>query len=148
MSKKDVYRGFVYRESDSVMPFESAEEAWFWFIAAQQAKCDGARFMSGAGDVPRPCEPVDILNILDRLYRTRRLLRDHLLVLRHYGRRNMPPDSRRSKEAHAARLWEEAMDRLETPFIKKGIIREANWTERNVMHRQASLFDPERQAAE
>ena len=57
MSKKDVYRGFVYRESDSVMPFESAEEAWFWFIAAQQAKCDGARFMSGAGDVPRPCEP-------------------------------------------------------------------------------------------
>ncbi|MDH5723025.1 MAG: hypothetical protein OEY94_06860 [Alphaproteobacteria bacterium] len=148
MSKRDVYRGFIFRESDYSVPFESTEEAWFWFIMAQQAKCDGARFMSGAGNVPRPCEPVDILNILNRLYRKRRLLRDHLLVMRHYGRRNMPPDSRRVKEAHAARLWDEAMDRLETPFVQKGIVRETNWMKRNTMHSQSSLFDYEGQVAE
>lgn len=103
-------------------PFENAEEAWFWFITAQQARNDGARFVSGQGNVIRPCEPVDILKILDRLYRQRRLLKDHLLVLRHYGRRNMAPDSRRVKEKRAAVLWEQAFERLEPVFIRKGII--------------------------
>lgn len=74
-------------------PFDSAEEVWFWFIMAQQARNEGARFSAGAGMIPRPCEPLDILKILDSLYRQRRLQRDHLLVLRHYGRRNMPPRS-------------------------------------------------------
>ncbi|MBI1301329.1 MAG: hypothetical protein GC137_06680 [Alphaproteobacteria bacterium] len=104
------------------VPFESVEEAWFWFIAAQQARNDGARFVAGHGDVVRPCEPVDILNILDRLYRQRRLLRDHLLVLRHYGRRNLAPDSRRVKEKRAAILWKQAIERLEPVFIRKGIV--------------------------
>ena len=148
MAKHDVYRGMVVRESEHVVPFETAEEAWFWFIVAQQARCDGARFVSGVGDIVRPCEPVDILKILDGLYRKRRLLRDHLLVLRYYGRRNMPPDSRRVKEKRAAYLWEEAMDRLETPFTQKGIIREKSWVEKNTMHQPASIFDYERQAVE
>lgn len=110
-------------------PFDSVEEAWFWFIAAQGARNDGARFIAGAGLVPRPCEPIDILKTLDRLYRQRRLLRDHLLVLRHYGRRNMPPDSRRIKEARAHHLWVEALERLEAPLQKKGIVRIAHWSE-------------------
>lgn len=105
------------------VPFESAEEAWFWFIQAQAARNEGARFASGLGKVLRPCEPVDILNILDRLYRQRRLLRDHLLVLRHYGRRLMPPDSKRVKEARASDIWREALERLEPPLTRKGIVR-------------------------
>lgn len=103
-------------------PFESAEEAWFWFVAAQAAKNDGARFVSGAGLCPRPCEPVDILKVLDRLYRQRRLLRDHLLVLRHYGRRHMAPDAARVKEIRAYYLWREALDRIEDILISKGIV--------------------------
>jgi len=108
-------------------PFDNVEEAWFWFIAAQQARNDGARFVAGSGAIQRPCEPVDILKILDSLYRSRRLLRDHLLVLRHYGKRNMPPDSRRAKEARAHYIWEEAIERMKPIMERKGIIRKQDW---------------------
>lgn len=104
------------------VPFAGAEEAWFWFIQAQAARNDGARFSMGLGAVPRPCEPADILKILDRLRRNRRLLMDHLLVLRHYGLRLMPPDPARVKEARAHKLWIESMERLEEVFIGKGIV--------------------------
>lgn len=104
------------------VPFASAEEAWFWFIQAQAARNDGARFSMGIGTVPRPCEPTDILKILDRLRRNRRLLMEHLLVLRHYGLRLMPPDPDRVKEFHAHHLWTEALERLEEIFITKGIV--------------------------
>jgi len=103
-------------------PFESAQEAWFWFIAAQDAKNDEARFVAGAGLYKRPCEPIDILKILDRLHRNRRLQRDHLLVLRHYGRRNMAPDRFREKEKRAHDIWVEALERLEEVMIAKGIV--------------------------
>ncbi len=117
----------VVINNQGVTPFDNVEEAWFWFIAAQQARNDGARFVAGSGLLNRPCEPVDILKILDNLHRKRRLLRDHLLVLRHYGRRNMPPDYRRAKERRAAVLWQEAMERLKTPMENKGIIAKRSW---------------------
>ena len=104
------------------LPFESAEEAWFWFMQAQAARNDGARFSAGQGMVPRPCEPIDILRVLDRLYRHRRLLREHLLVLRHYGRRLMAPDPRRLKESNSYVLWIEALERMEIVLVRKGIV--------------------------
>jgi len=104
------------------VPFLNAEEAWFWFIAAQNAKNDQAKYTAGAGLYPRPCEPVDILKVLDRLHRNRRLVKDHLLVLRHYGMRHMPPDPTRRKEARAFQLWTEALERIAIPLEKKGII--------------------------
>jgi hypothetical protein len=110
----------------SAVPFDSAEEAWFWFIAAQQAKTDGARFIAGQALVQRPCEPLDILKTLDRLYRNRRVMRDHLLVLRHYGRRFMAPDPRRIKEARAHTLWVQALERLEEALRVKNIVRQSN----------------------
>lgn len=136
------------------IPFDNAEEAWFWFIMAQQARIDGARFTNGETLVPRPCEPVDILKILDGLYRRRKLLRDHLLVLRHYGRRNMPPDPRRVKEVRASVLWAEAMEALEPELIRKGIITNAKgWARRHLESMQMDFFnhnnaDNERMAAE
>lgn len=108
-------------EIDTV-PFDNAEEAWFWFITAQEAKNQGARFVSGMSLTPRPCEPTDILKILDRLYRNRRLLRDHLLVLRHYGRRQMPPDPSRIKEVQADKIWKEALSRIEPVLVRKEIV--------------------------
>jgi len=107
------------------IPFDSPEEAWFWFIAAQEAGADGARVTAGNGLLARPCEPIDILKVIDHLYRARRLLRDHLLVLRHYGRRRLPPDDRRIKEARAHTLWHEALDRLGQILERKGIVRPA-----------------------
>ncbi len=102
--------------------FSSAEEAWFWFIQAQAAKNDGARITAGQGMVHRPCEPIDILKVVDRLYRQRRLLMDHLLVLRHYGRRLMAPDARRAKEVKAHNLWVEALERMTPILERKGIV--------------------------
>lgn len=104
------------------LPFSCAAEAWFWFLQAQQAREDGARITAGSGIVSRPCEPVDIYRVVDRLYRQRRLVMDHLLVLRHYGRRLMPPDPRRAKEIRAHALWVEAMARIEDSLIAKGIV--------------------------
>lgn len=103
-------------------PFQSAEETWFWFIAAQEARNDGSRFVAGKGLAIRPCEPLDILRVVDRLYRQRRLMRDHLLVLRYYGRRHMPPDRRRIKEMRAHKIWSEAMERMQVAFERKGIV--------------------------
>lgn len=112
--------------------FSSAEEAWFWFITAQKARAEGARFTMGAGTVVRPCEPLDILKVVDQLRRNRKILMDHVLVLRHYGRRMCPPDRRRQKEIRAARLWNEAMDAMEKIMMEKGIVterppRHSNW---------------------
>lgn len=104
------------------VPFQDAQEAWFWFISAQQARNDGARFVAGSGAYPRPCEPLDILKVLDRLYRHRRLTRDHFLVMRHYGRRYIAPDPRRVKEVRAFKLWNEAMSRFGEALQAKGII--------------------------
>jgi len=104
-------------------PFESAEEAWFWFIAAQEAKNSGARFVAGAGLHNRPCEPVDILKCIDRLYRNRRLKRDHIMVLKHYGVRHMAPDYARAKERRSYHLWCEALEILEELMMSKGIVK-------------------------
>lgn len=112
---------FIY---ENVTPFETAEEAWFWFILAQQAKVDGARYTAGMSLTPRPCEASDILKILNTLYRNRMVLWDHVLVLRHYGQRQLPPDPRRPKELRACKLWAEAMERLSPIFIRKGIVEE------------------------
>ena len=107
----------------NIILFHDAEEAWFWFIQAQAARNDGARYTAGRSLTPRPCEPTDFLKILDRLYRQRVLLRDHLLVLRHYGRRQMAPDNRRTKEAIAYKLWTEAFEKIEPVLIKKNIVQ-------------------------
>lgn len=106
------------------VPFGSPEEVWFWFMDANQARLDGARYTAARGNVRRPCEPVDILRILDRLYRTRRLMMDHMRVLRYYGVRQMAPEAWRKREARAATLWREAMHALEPVFISKKIMRD------------------------
>lgn len=105
------------------VPFPSAEEAWFWFIQAQEAKAAGARVRAGLGLTERPCEPLDIYRAVDRLYRQRKLLRDHLHVMAHYGRRLSAPDSSRDREARAAALWTEAFEQLAPLLRQKGIVQ-------------------------
>ena len=116
---------FVPRQQNTTppVPFASTEEAWFWFIQSNDAKAAGARVRADAGDVPRPCEPIDVLHALDRLYRQRRLARDHLFVLAHYGRRLMAPDPHRHREMRAHGLWDEALSRLDPLLRRKGIVQ-------------------------
>ncbi len=105
------------------IPFGNAEEAWFWFVQAYDARRTGARFTAGLGTVSRPCEPLDVMRTVERLYRQRRLLRDHLCVLIHYGRRLSAPDPVRRREQRAWGLWREAFQSI-TPILKrKGIVQ-------------------------
>lgn len=104
-------------------PFRNAEEVWFWFICAVEARAEGAVPGKGRGDIQRPCEPTDIYKILERLYRGRRLRMDHMNVLSHYGRRRMAPEPFRKYEMRAATLWCEAMRELDIIFQRRGIVR-------------------------
>ncbi|MCE2510385.1 MAG: hypothetical protein J4G10_05345 [Alphaproteobacteria bacterium] len=105
------------------LPFATAEEAWFWFVQCFQARRAGARIGAGRGETVRPCDPDDVLAAVNRLYRRRCLRREHLLVLSEYGERLLPPDGNRKGEAAAARLWEEALDRLACVLRSKGIVQ-------------------------
>ena len=91
-------------------------------MQAHEARQSGARIVAGMGKTARPCEPLDMLRVIDRLYRNRRLVVDHLRVLAHYGRRLMAPDPTRSKEARAFDLWREALSRIEPVLRGKGIV--------------------------
>ena len=103
-------------------PFSSAEEAWFWTMAALIARRDGARLSAGRGAVIRPCEPDDVVKCLDRLYRQRRIELQHARILRIWGERNTAPNPRIPHERGDLRLWREAMDRLDFPLRQKGIV--------------------------
>ena len=50
------------------------------------------------------------------------LLRDHLAVLVHYGRRLMAPDPSRRLEMRASSLWDEAFSALAPALRTKGIV--------------------------
>lgn len=110
------------RGSTRTEAFRSAEEAWFWTMAALTARRDGARIVSGAGLVTRPCEPDDVVKCLDRLYRQRRIDLQHARILRIWGERQQAPDPRYPREKGDWRLWREAMARMDWPLRVKGIV--------------------------
>jgi hypothetical protein len=103
-------------------PFCSAEDAWFWTMAALIARRDGARLSAGRGTVVRPCEPDDVVKCLDRLYRQRRIELHHARILRIWGERGTAPNPRFASERGDLRLWREAMERLDFPLRQKGIV--------------------------
>ena len=57
-----------YATLAKAVPFATAEEAWFWTMAALIARRDGARIVANRGAVSRNCEPDDVVKCLDRLY--------------------------------------------------------------------------------
>jgi hypothetical protein len=103
------------------VPFENAEQAWFWFVRCQMVRRDGARLPS-SGNMRRPCDPDDIYVAVLALQRRAVLHGSHLNTLGRYGVRGRPPDPRCREEATAAKLWDEALDRLTTVLRDKGII--------------------------
>jgi hypothetical protein len=103
-------------------PFASAEEAWFWTMAALIARQEGARLSAARGSVVRPCEPDDVVKCLDRLYRQRRIELAHARILRLWGERGTAPNPRIPAERGDLRLWREAMERLDFPLRQKGIV--------------------------
>jgi hypothetical protein len=106
-------------DSPKSTPFASPEEAWFWTMAALIARRDGVRVGGNPG--LRPC-PDDVVKALDRLYRQNKIGLAHATALRVWGERQVAPDPRQPREAGDARLWREAMQRLEWPLRAAGIV--------------------------
>ncbi len=102
--------------------FYGVEEAWFWFARCQRLRREGARFSGSVRRFERPCDPDDIYKAAMGLYRSGTLKRGHLQVLARFGVLDRPPDPRRGEELAAARLWDEALDRLTLPLRAKGIV--------------------------
>lgn len=104
-----------------VEPFRSAEQAWLWTMAALVARHEGASRPAGSF-TPRPCEPDDVIRCLDLLYQRRRIDLAHARVLRAWGERGVAPDMRYPAERAEARLWNEALERLEWPLRVRGVV--------------------------
>ncbi len=105
--------------------FRDAAQAWFWTVGALAARRDGTgRGDTGRGGarIPRPCDPDDVIRCLDTLYRRRRIDLAHARVLRVWGERGTAPDAARPAEQAAARLWHEALGRLDWLLRMKGIV--------------------------
>ena len=101
------------------VPFTSAEDAWLWTIGRLIARREG-RCLPPNGMV----EPDDVVKVLDRLYRQRRVDLQHTHTLRVWGERGYSPDARIPAERGDARLWAEAMERMEWPLIVNGIVQQ------------------------
>lgn len=110
------------RNGREVQPFDSAEQAWLWTMAALTARRDGARYSANKGRVGRPCDPDDVVRCLDGLYRQRRIDLAHARILRIWGERQMAPSLAVAVERQDHRLWVEALGRLEWPLRVKGIV--------------------------
>lgn len=108
-------------DSRDTVPFSCVEEAWVWFVRAQKARREGARF-SRSAVMARPCEPDDIYCTVMTLYRRRILHDEHLEVLERFGLQERPPDPRVACEYNAQKLWTEALGSLSTALKDKGII--------------------------
>lgn len=107
---------------ERAQPFRNAEEAWLWTMAALTARREGARYVTNAGRMPRPCEPDDVVKCLDTLYRRRRIDLTHARILRIWGERQAAPNPAYTSERSDWRLWREALDRLEWLLRVKGIV--------------------------
>ena len=110
------------RHGPEVQPFETAEQAWLWTMAALIARREGARYTANKGRTRRPCDPDDVVKCLDGLYRQRRIDLAHARILRIWGERQMAPSLAVAVERHDHRLWVEALGRLEWPLRVKGIV--------------------------
>lgn len=103
-------------------PFDNSEDAWFWYIRCQQIRRDGAKFPHSPGSSSRPCDPDDLYRSVKKLLKLRRIGKEHVIVLNTFGVKERSPDPRCREEERAARLWDEALDRLTTILREKGII--------------------------
>lgn len=103
-------------------PFVTAEEAWLWFSRCQLARIEGVRFTADAADVARPCDPDDIYRAVGRLVRAGVLVSRHVSVLGRFGCRLARPDPWAGDAVADAKLWDEAMARLECELRPRGIV--------------------------
>jgi hypothetical protein len=111
------------RDATTLQPFRSAEEAWFWTMAALMARRDGAGASWRPNGPPRPCDPDDIVRSLDTLYRQRSIELLHVRILRIWGERQASPRPDRTGQRCDWRLWYQALGQLEWSLRARDIVR-------------------------
>ncbi len=109
-------------QPSGVVLFQSSEEAWFWAMAILLARHDGCGMAWRPTMVLRPCDPEDVFNCLNRLYRARKLELLHVRVLLGWGERQAAPGDAGLHRPREARLWQQAMAELEWSLRKKRIV--------------------------
>ncbi len=102
-------------------PFPNGEQAWFWTMAALESRREGTG-RGGNCATPRPCDPDDVIRALDQLYRNRRIDLVHARILRIWGERGTAPSTLHPGQASDARIWREAIDRLDAKLRARGIV--------------------------
>lgn len=102
--------------------FQTAEDAWFWFIRCQVARWQGARDESTWKLSERPCGPDDIYRWACELYNDRTIGPAHLEIMSEYGFLYRVPDRYRDEEIVDALLWDEGMKALEALLTEKGML--------------------------
>lgn len=107
------------KQLDKLFKFYSAQSLWLGFMALNHDKKRGNNVVM-ASELARAYD--DILSVLNRLYRLRRLLIDHIRVLHFYGRKGRAPRGWVHKEMRAHTLWQEALDILTPYWIDKGYL--------------------------
>ena len=110
----------TYVKDEKTTPFESAEEAWFWYCLCEQLQ-RGGRCRSDSG-VVRPCEKSDIVIAVKRLLQEGILRPSHIKILSKYGFSQVPPHPHFGDSLKICSLWKEALDFLAVLLKKKGII--------------------------
>lgn len=105
------------------VPFQSAEEAWFWYIRCQKARDAGLRMIRGMEVTARPCMPDDIYRAVKSLAARRVIDGGHIRVMKSFGELERPPDPRCDEEAPAHALWDQALDRLAAVLKSKAIVQ-------------------------
>ena len=103
-------------------PFTSAEEAWFWSLAAKLARDEGARPKAGEARTPRPCEPLEVAHLAERLYRQGRLTPAQWKVMLVFGRAFVAPDPRLAGQRRLAGHWRAGLQILAAALKAKGIL--------------------------
>ena len=109
-----------FTQEKETQPFESAEEAWFWFCRCEQIGYPRPR--NNTSNVVRPCETSDIFITLKNLFKTGILKSAHIKVLTKYGFEQVPPHPHFGDSLKICKLWKEALSFLESLLRKKGIV--------------------------
>lgn len=102
-------------------PFDTVEECWFWTMSSLMARRDGTG-RPIPSPIKRPCDPDDVVKVLDRLYRQRKIDLQHARILRIWGERGIAPNPRFASERGDLRIWVEAITALYPPLRQKGIV--------------------------
>jgi hypothetical protein len=103
-------------------PFTSVEEAWFWSLAAKLARDEGARPKAGEATTPRPCEPLEVVHLAERLHREGRLSPVQWKVMLAFGRAFIAPDPRLAGQRRLAAHWRAGLEALGAALKAKGIL--------------------------